>query len=74
MAINLVLLSMNLSSMGVTGILCDDGVAPLTVALERLIKNQNLRVTMGQAGRDRMKQFSPESIWGTMGKLIETGE
>ena len=57
---------------GETGILCDDGVTPLTEALERLMQDQNLRVTMGQAGRDRMKQFSPESIWGQWDELLKT--
>ena len=57
---------------GETGILCDDGVTPLTAALERLMQDQNLRVTMGQAGRDRMKQFSPESIWGQWEELLKT--
>ena len=56
---------------GETGILCDDGVAPLTAALERLMQDKNLRVTMGQAGRDRMKQFSPESIWGQWDELLK---
>ena len=56
---------------GETGILCDDGVTPLTEALERLMQDQSLRVTMGQAGRDRMKQFSPESIWGQWGNLLK---
>ena len=56
---------------GETGILCDDGVTPLTKALERLMQDQNLRVTMGQAGRNRMKQFSPESIWGQWENLLE---
>lgn len=57
---------------GETGILCDDGVAPLTRALEQLMQDQNLRVTMGQAGRERMKQFSPESIWGQWEELLKT--
>lgn len=56
---------------GETGILCDDGVAPLTAALERLMRDQNLRVTIGQAGRDHMKQFSPESIWGQWEYLLK---
>lgn len=54
-----------------TGLLCEDGVAPLSEALEQLMKNQDLRVKMGQAGRNRMKDFSPEVIWGEWESLLK---
>lgn len=56
---------------GINGLLCDDGVEPLQDALEQLITNQSLRVEMGNAARQFIKSYSPESIWNQWEQLIE---
>ena len=57
---------------GETGFLCDDGVKPLAQALEKLMSSQELRTRMGRAGRERMKQFSPEVIWNQWEDLLKS--
>lgn len=57
---------------GETGFLCNDGVEPLTQALEKLMSSQELRMRMGRAGRERMKQFSPETIWNQWENLLKS--
>ena len=56
---------------GKTGILCDDGVEPFARALEKLMMSQELRIQMGQAGRERMRQFAPEIIWNQWELLLQ---
>ena len=57
---------------GETGFLCDDGAEPLAQALEKLMSSQELRMRMGRAGRERMKQFSPEVIWNQWEDLLKS--
>ena len=57
---------------GETGFLCDDGAEPLAQALEKLMSSQELRTRMGRAGRERMKQFSPEVIWNQWEDLLKS--
>lgn len=56
---------------GKTGILCDDGVEPFAWAFEKLMMSQELRIQMGQAGRERMRQFAPEIIWNQWELLLQ---
>ena len=55
---------------GKTGFLCDDGEKPLEEKLERLMSDRTLRVTMGNAAREAMKQYSSELIWKKWEELI----
>ncbi len=55
---------------GVNGILCDDGVAPLTMALNRLMGDRELRIWMGMQARESMKQYAPELIWDQWESLL----
>ena len=56
---------------GVNGFLCEDGAEDLAVKLDRLMGDRALRVQMGQAARDSMKQYAPEAIWNAWEKLME---
>lgn len=48
---------------GENGYLCDDGVEPLKIALQKIMKNQVLRIQMGKnAKKDISEYFSPQ-IW-----------
>lgn len=55
---------------GINGFLCDDGVDDFADKLKTLMENQDLRVQMGQAARESMKQYSPEVIWNAWEQLI----
>lgn len=57
---------------GVTGILCDDGVEPFKQALEQLMQNKDLRVAMGKAAKEDMKQYAPEVIWDKWEELMKS--
>ena len=56
---------------GKNGILCEDGVLPFAGALETLMKDQNLRIAMGNAGKEAMKQYAPEKIWDSWEQVIK---
>ena len=56
---------------GKNGILCGDGVLPFAGALETLMKDRNLRIAMGNAGKEAMKQYAPEKIWGSWEQVIK---
>lgn len=55
---------------GKTGFLVDDGVEPYAEALEKLISNKSLRVSMGKAAKEEMKQYAPEKIWDKWEELM----
>ncbi len=57
---------------GVNGFLCEDGPGDLAAKLERLMGDRELRVRMGQAARESMKQYAPEIIWSAWENLLET--
>lgn len=59
---------------GENGLLCDDGVEPLSKALEELMKNRTLRVDMGNKAKESMKQYSADIIWKKWEDLIESIE
>ena len=57
---------------GETGLLVEDGVEPLAAGMKQLMDDQNLRVRMGQASCERMKQYAPEVIWEQWEELLNT--
>ena len=56
---------------GVNGFLCEEGPEDLAAGLDRLMGDRELRVRMGQAARESMKQYAPEAIWDAWEKLLE---
>ena len=56
---------------GVNGFLCDEGPEDLAAGLDLLMGDRALRVRMGQAARESMKQYAPEAIWDAWEKLLE---
>lgn len=56
---------------GVNGYLCEEGPEDLAAKLDRLMGDRTLRVRMGQAARESMKQYAPEAIWDAWEKLLE---
>ncbi len=56
---------------GKTGILCDDGAEGLASALDKLMKNNQLRVEMGAAAKVDMAEYAPEKIWDKWEKLLK---
>lgn len=55
---------------GVTGLLCEDGVEPLAAAMKKLMSDRALRVQMGGAVRESMRQYAPDRIWSAWENLI----
>lgn len=55
-----------------TGILCDDGVEPFKQALKQLMQNKDLRIAMGKAAKEDMKQYAPEVIWDKWEELMKS--
>lgn len=55
---------------GRTGCLVGEGVQELARGLSKLMENQNLRVTMGKAAHEAMKQYAPEKIWNTWERIL----
>ena len=55
---------------GVTGLLCDDGIEPLAAAMVKLMSDRALRVQMGGAARESMRQYAPDRIWSAWENLI----
>lgn len=56
---------------GGNGYLCDDGVEPLKNALRKIMKNQDLRIQMGDNANKSMRKYSLENVWNDWNKLIE---
>ncbi len=57
---------------GENGLLCDDGVESFAEALDKLMSSKDLRVKMGKAAKESMKQFAPEAIWNKWEALLES--
>lgn len=55
---------------GKTGILCDDGVDSLALALDELMSDAELRKKMGKAAKEEMKQYAPDKIWDMWEELM----
>ena len=56
---------------GVNGFLCEEGAEDLANKLEKLMADRALRIQMGQAARESMKQYAPEAIWDAWETLLE---
>ena len=48
---------------GENGLLCEDGVAPLSQALGRLMEDRTLRRTYGEAARSMAEKYHAEKVW-----------
>ena len=48
---------------GENGYLCDDGVEPLKIALQKVMKNQVLRIQMGKNAKKDISEYFPPQIW-----------
>lgn len=57
---------------GKNGYLVENGVEPLAEAMRKLMRDQKLRVQMGQAAHEAMKRFAPEKVWDTWENLLKT--
>jgi len=55
---------------GVNGFLTDSTPEDFAAKLKLLMDNQNLRVRMGKAGHEMMKQYAPEKVWDQWDNLI----
>lgn len=55
---------------GETGLLVADGVEPLAEAMARLMSDRELRIKMGAAAREDMRQYSAERIWSRWEQLL----
>lgn len=53
-----------------SGVLVDDGIEALAEGLAKLMKNQELRVSMGRAAKKSMKPFAPQHIWDQWNTLL----
>ena len=60
-----------LTENGVSGILCEDGVAPLADGMRKVMADRALRVAMGRAARESMRRYSAENIWSAWRKLLD---
>lgn len=56
---------------GENGYLCDDGVEPLKNVLRKIMKNQDLRIQMGDNANKSMRKYSLENVWNDWNELIE---
>lgn len=55
---------------GHNGYLVEDGIEPFAKALEKLMRNEELRKEMGRNAKKDMEQYSPKIIWDKWEKLI----
>lgn len=55
---------------GVNGMLVDDGVDDLAAKLQMLMSNNEMRIKMGQAAHESMKQYSAKVIWDKWENVI----
>ena len=56
---------------GVDGFLVEDGVESLREKMELLMSDMDLRVKMGTAAHEAMKEYSDDKIWAAWEKLIQ---
>ena len=55
---------------GETGLLCDDGAAPLAKALETLMKDPALRAAYGGKAKEAAGAYAADKIWDTWEKVF----
>ena len=56
------------------GYLCEDGIDDLADKLTKLMKNTELRITMGKQARASMRAYAPEKIWNLWESLLQQYE
>ena len=56
---------------GENGYLCDDGVEPLKIALQKIMKNQNLRKKLGWNAKKIIRKYSSFLIWNMWEKILK---
>lgn len=56
---------------GENGYLCDDGAEPLKIALQKIMKNQQIRMQMGRGAKISMEKYSSKAIWNEWNILLE---
>lgn len=56
---------------GVNGILCEDGVAPFSEALKKLMENEMLRKKFGENAKTSVSAYAPEKVWQAWENLLQ---
>lgn len=56
---------------GENGYLCEDGIEPLRIALQKIMKNQQVRMQMGKFAKVSMEKYSSRAIWNEWSRLLE---
>ena len=56
---------------GENGYLCEDGIEPLRIALQKIMENQQVRMQMGKFAKVRMEKYSSRAIWNEWSRLLE---
>lgn len=56
---------------GEDGYLCEDGIEPLRIALQKIMKNQQIRMQMGKGAKISMEKYSSKAIWNEWNILLE---
>ena len=57
---------------GETGFLSEDGVSAFTEKLRILMRDQKLRIQIGEAAREEMKQYASKKIWDQWEQVLTT--
>lgn len=56
---------------GENGYLCEDGIEPLRIALQKIMENQQVRMQMGKFAKVSMEKYSSRAIWNEWSRLLE---
>lgn len=56
---------------GENGYLCDDGIESLKIALQKIMKNQNLRKKLGWNAKKIIRKYSSFLIWNMWEKILK---
>ena len=56
---------------GENGYLCDDGVEPLKNVLRKIMKNQDLRIQMGDNAKKNISEYLTKKIWALWEKTLQ---
>lgn len=56
---------------GYNGFLVGEGVEPFAQAMEKLMKDRNLRIVMGQHARESVKKYSYERVWNQWEAMLK---
>ena len=56
---------------GENGYLCEDGIEPLRIALQKIMKNQNLRKKLGWNAKKIIRKYSSFLIWNMWEKILK---